>query len=482
MNWTLIARTRVATAVAGAVLALAAGQAQGAGFALQESSASGLGNAFAGGAAAAEDASTVWSNPAGMSRLVSPEVAAVVHLVTPSFKFRDDGSQHALNQPLGNTGGDAGSENFIPNLYATIPINRQWSFGIGLSGPYGLVTDYNDTWLGRYQGVKSDIKTINVNPAVSWRIADNFAIGAGVDWQRIDAELTSKINYSAGLAQAAGQAAAAGLIQPAVAQTIVGLTPTLDAGAKVEGDDNAWGWNVGFLWDLTPQTRLGFHYRSTIEYTVSGNASFDFPALPTVPAQLAPVLQGLAASVNTAACTGSPQPVAPGCTSTDVHADIKLPDIYNLSLFHRLNDRWDLMGDVQFTRWSTFKELTFVRANGTVLASTPENFDDSWRLSAGATYHMNDKWSFRGGVAWDQGPTNDADRTPRLPDESRYWLSAGAQYRFNRNVKLDGAFTYVFVNDASINQSAGSVAANGLINGHYNSNTTVFSAQLTYTF
>jgi long-chain fatty acid transport protein len=478
----MIIRTRVATAVAGAVLALAGGHAQGAGFALQESSGSAVGNAFAGGAAAAEDASTVWSNPAGMSRLVSPEIAAALHLVTPSFKFRDDGSQRAFNQPLGNTGGDAGSLNFVPNLYATLPINRQWSVGVGITGPYGLVTEYNDTWLGRYQGVKSDIKTINVNPAVSWRVADNFAIGVGVDWQRIDAELTSKINYSAGLGDAAGRAAAAGLIQPSVAQTIVGLTPGLDANAKVEGDDDAWGWNIGFLWDLTPQTRLGFHYRSTIKYNVSGNASFEFPTLPAVPTPLAPVLQLLAAGVNTTACTGAPTPPAPGCTSTDVTADIKLPDIYNLSLFHRLNDRWDLMGDVQFTRWSTFKDLTFVRANGTVLKSTPENFDDSWRLSAGATYHMNDRWSFRGGVAWDQGPTNDADRTPRLPDESRFWLAAGAQYRFNRNVKLDGGFIYVFVNDAAINQTDGSQAANGLIKGHYSSNTTVFSAQLTYTF
>jgi long-chain fatty acid transport protein len=482
MHSRLITRTRIATAVAGTVLVLAGGQAQGAGFALQESSGSGLGNAFAGGAAAAEDASTVWSNPAGMSRLVSPQVAAALHLVTPSFKFRDDGSQHAFNQPLGNTGGDAGSNNFIPNLYATVPINRQWSVGVGVSGPFGLVTEYNDTWLGRYQGVKSDIKTINVNPAVSWRVADNFAIGAGVDWQRIDAELTSRINYSGALALAAAQAAAAGRIPAQAAQAIPGLSPGLDAGAKVEGDDNAWGWNAGFLWDLTPQTRLGFHYRSTIKYGVSGNASFDYPALPTVPAQLAPVLQGVAAIVNNSICTGSPTPlVASGC-STDVHADIKLPDMYNLSLFHKLNERWDLMADAQFTRWSTFKELTFIRANGTVLASTPENFDDSWRLSAGATYHMNDQWSFRGGLAWDQGPTNDADRTPRLPDESRFWLSAGAQYRFNRNVKLDGGFTYVFVNDASINQSAGSVATNGLIKGNYSSNTTVFSAQLTYTF
>jgi long-chain fatty acid transport protein len=316
---------------------------------------------------------------------------------------------------------------------------------------------------------------------VSWRVAENFAIGVGVDWQRIDAELTSRVNYSAALAQGAGRAVAAGIIPPAAAQVIGGLTG-LDAGAKVEGDDNAWGWNVGFLWDLTPQTRLGFHYRSTIEYTVAGNASFDYPALPPVPSPVVPALQGVAAVVNNAICTGAQTPLAASGCSTDVHADIKLPDIYNLSLFHRLNDRWDVMGDVQFTRWSTFKELTFVRANGTILASTPENFDDSWRVSGGATYHMNDNWSFRGGVAWDQTPTSDADRTPRLPDENRFWLSGGVQYRFNRNLKLDGAFTYVFVDNTNINQNAGSTAANGLIKGHYDSNTTVFSAQLTYTF
>jgi long-chain fatty acid transport protein len=140
------------------------------------------------------------------------------------------------------------------------------------------------------------------------------------------------------------------------------------------------------------------------------------------------------------------------------------------------------MGDVQFTRWSTFKELRFVRTSGGLLSNTPENFDDAWRVAVGATYHWNDAWSFRGGLAYDQTPTNTPDRTPRLPDEDRYWISVGAQYKFSRNLALDTGFVYIPIKSPDISQNAGSTAANGLIKGSYDANVTVFSAQLTYTF
>ena len=465
-------RTRVAAAIGGLVVSLAAGQALGAGFALQENSGSGVGNAFAGGAASAEDASTLWANPAGMARLASPQIAGAVHLVTPVFKFRDDGSQPAAFQGLGGNGGDAGSLNVVPNLYAVMPLNAQWSVGIGVNAPFGLVTEYDSDWLGRFQGIKSDIKTINVNPSVSWRVTNTFAVGAGVNWQRVDAELTQRVNYSAALGLAAGQAVAAGLIPASLVPTIVAATPGLESAVKIEGDDSAWGWNIGFLWDATPQTRIGAHYRSSIKYHVSANANFDNPTLPTLPPQLAPVVSGLATAVNTQRLFNG------GVTS-----DIELPDLANLSVFHRLSDRWDVMADVQFTRWSTFKELKFVRTTGVELAPpTPENFDDAWRVSIGGTYHWNDAWSFRGGLAWDQSPVNNADRTVRLPDEDRVWIAVGAQYRFNRNLAVDAGFVYIPVQNSDINQNAGSTALNGLVKGHYDANVTIFSAQLTYTF
>lgn len=470
MQSRFIRRARVAAALSGIAVMSAGGYASGAGFALQENSGSAMGNAFAGGAAAAEDASTVWSNPAGMSRLASPEVSLAIHLITPSFKFHDDGSVPAASQPLGGTGGDAGSLNVVPNLYVAVPIDRQWSVGVGVNAPFGLVTEYDDNWIGRFQAVKSDIKTINVNPSVSWRVNDTFAVGAGVSWQRIDAELTQKANYSGALGQAAVTAAGAGAFPTSLVPTIVALTPGLASNVKVEGDDSAWGWNIGLLWDATPQTRIGAQYRSSIKYHVSGNISFDHPALPALPPALAPVVGGLAAGVNGALANGG------------VTANIEVPDIANVSVFHRLNDRWDLMADLQYTRWSTFKELKFVRTTGVALPATPENFDDVWRVSVGATYHWNDAWSFRGGLAWDQTPVTNADRTPRLPDGDRVWIAVGAQYRFNRNLALDGGFVYIPVKRPDILQNAGSTAMNGLIKGNYDASVTIFSAQLTYTF
>jgi long-chain fatty acid transport protein len=415
-------RTRVAAALGGLVIALSATHASGAACALRENTGSAIGHAFAGSAAAAEDASTLWSNPAGMSRLSQTQVAVVANFITPSFKFKDEGSLPAAFQPLGGTGGDAGSLNVVPSLYAALPIDRQWSFGVG------------------------------------------------VDWQRIDAELTSRVNYSAALAQGAGQAAAGGLIPAALVPQIIGLTPGLESKVKVEGDDSTWGWNIGFLWDATPQTRIGAHYRSSVKYKVSGEVSFDHPALPTLPAPLAPVVGLLATNVNAALPNGG------------VTADIKLPDIANLSVFHRLNERWDVMGDVQFTRWSVFKQLEFVRTTGAILATTPENFDDAWRFSVGATYRWNDAWSFRGGLAYDQSPVNTADRTARLPDSDRVWIAVGAQYRFNRNLTFDAGYVYIPMRTGDIDQNAGSTAANGLVKGHYESNVNLVSAQITYTF
>ena len=175
MNRSQFRRSRVAAGVIAAASLLGAGHASGAAFALQEESASGLGNAFAGGAAAAEDASSMSVNPATLSKYSSAQVVLGVHFITPSMKFKNDGSQPAAFQPLGGDGGDAGSTNVVPNLYLAVPINRDLVFGLGINVPFGLVTEYDDDFIGRFQGLKSDVQTINVNPALSWKVNDQFA-------------------------------------------------------------------------------------------------------------------------------------------------------------------------------------------------------------------------------------------------------------------------------------------------------------------
>jgi len=469
-------RTRVAAALAGAALALAGGQSFGSAFALQEQSGSGLGNAFAGGAAAAEDASTVFWNPAGMSRMPGIEAAGVASLICLTAKFNDHNSQPAALQPLGGNGGDAGNCNVVPAGYLVVPVNPQWAFGIGVNVPFGLKTKYDSDWIGRFQAVESKVETINVNPGVSWKPTDNLTIGAGANWQRLKATLTNQVNYAAGIAQAAQGAAAAGLIPPDTVAPIIGAYAGSESFAKVHGDDTAWGWNVGALFEFDKSTRLGVHYRSSLKYTVKGSVEFNNPGIPSsLPPALVPIATALAACVNAGLGCPNPTPLANG----DVSLDIKLPSTTNVSFFKAI-DRWDWMADLQFTNWSSIHDLTVVRSTGAVLESTPENFKNTWRGSIGANYHYNDQWLFRGGIAYDESPVNNTDRTPRLPDENRTWFSIGAQYKFTPQAWLDFGYTYIYIKKPSINQNEGNTAQNGLINGDYKTNVNLASVQFTY--
>jgi long-chain fatty acid transport protein len=452
--------------MAGAALSLAAGHAYGSAFALQEQSGSGLGNAFAGGAAAAEDATTIFTNPAGMSRLTGMQAAVAGSLICLETKFNNNGSLPATFQALGGDGGDAGGCSGLPALYFALPINKQWSAGIGVNAPFGLKTEYDSDWIGRFQGVKSKIETINVNPAVSFKVSDMVSIGGGANYQHLKAELTSRINYAGAIAQAG----AVGQVPAAALGPIVGAYAGAQSDGKISGNDGSWGWNIGVLVNADPQTRFGASYRSKIKYDVSGSAEFTNPPVPALPPSLAPVAGALANAVNGVFKNG------------DIKISIEFPDTANVSIFRQIDSKWDVMADLQYTGWSTVQNLTVVRSTGAVLQTTPENFKDTWRASVGANYHYSDQWMFRGGLAFDQSPIRDELRTPRLPDNDRTWISLGAQYKFSPQLLLDAGYTYIFVKDPSINQNAGSTASYGLISGKYSSNVNIVAVQATYTF
>jgi len=462
--------TRIAAAVAGIGCAMAGSQALGAAFALQEQNASGLGHAYAGGAAAAEDVSTIFFNPAGLVRLQSTQGVVAANAICPSVKFHDSGSQPAAFQTLGGNGGDAGGCAGVPNLYVGIPFTPKWSFGLGVNVPFGLETDYDSNWLGRFQATKSKLETVNVNPVLSWEPTPHLTVGAGVSWQHLKAELGNHVNYAAAFAQGVGGGVAAGQIPAAVAPTLIGAAAGLETSAKVTGNDSGWGWNVGVLWQADERTRYGAAYRSKIKYDVRGSVNFDNPAaLAPLPPTLAPVGAAVMGGVNAVLANG------------DVKLAIEMPDTANVSIFHQFNNKWDLMADLQYTGWSSIQQLQVVRSTGSILSTTPENFRDTWRFSVGANYRYTDQWTFRGGLAFDQSPVRDAERTPRLPDNDRTWIAAGAQYKFSPAIAVDFAWAYIFVKDPNMNQNAGSTLANGLISGSYKSNVNIVGLQLTYT-
>jgi long-chain fatty acid transport protein len=460
-------RTRVGAALTGAALALSAAEALATGFQLNEQSASTIGNAAAAGAAFTDDVTAMWWNPAALSSLDKRQVAAAIHFITPKIEFNNDASVAATNQPLGGNGGDAGGLNVVPNMFFGMPINQQFAFGIGINVPFGLTTEYSDDWLGRYQAIKSQIKTVNVNPAVSWRVTPTFSAGLGITYHYLDARLTQAVNYSGALLRAAQLAG----LPPATIGAVGAATPGLDSKATITADDSAWGWNIGAAWDATPQLRLAAAYRSEIKLDLRGDVDFNNPtiSLPTsTPPALVAAINGLSAAVNQTQLFGR-----------SVQSDIDLPAIANLSMIYRINPQWEVMADAQWTDWSSIPQLAF---NTTpALTTVPLEWDDSWKFAVGASYRYNEQWKLRFGIAFDQTPVT-SHPTPRLPDSDRWWFAVGGEYRHSPNLKFDAGFVYIKGDEANFNQNLGSTASFGLINGSYDASVTIFSLQGVYSF
>jgi len=411
----MIGRKIASVAVAAALGGMAT-SAGASGFAIGTQSGSGVGNAFAGGAAAADDASVAWFNPAAMTLIPGKQIAGALHIVDPSFKFQNTSST-AVGLPGANAdGGDGGDLTAIPNGYFTWAFNPNLSFGLALNAPFGLKTEYDSGWRGRFTAIKSEVTAININPSVGYKINNTVSIGAGLSVQKLDAELT---NQSPG-----------------------GL-------AKLEADDMGYGFNLGALFQVTPSTRIGAHYRSKIKYELEGTATFS---------------------------------AAPAGNS-DVRADLDVPDSLSISVFTALNPQWELMGDITRTGWSSVKQLQVIRTSGPLAGQTLTtlqfNWDSVWRYAVGANYKLSPQTKLRFGVAFDESPTNDVDRTARLPDEDRTWVALGIQWKPSKTSILDVGYAHEFIKDASINNSQG---AAGTVVGNFENKVDILSVQFSMSF
>jgi long-chain fatty acid transport protein len=229
-----------ALAAAASIAALCT-DVRAAGFGLMEQNASGLGNAYAGTAASAEDASTVFFNPAGMTRLGGGNLVTSLNAIKPSVQFENQRSSPSLGF---NAGGDAGSWAFLPAFYYAQALGSDWRVGLAVNSPFGLKTQYDAGWIGRLQGVDSSLKTIAITPAVAYRVTEAISVGASVIAQYAEAQLTS----------------AGSLRGPIV---------------KATGDDWGYGWGVGLLTQPASGLRVGINYRSSIGMSLEG--PFTFP-------------------------------------------------------------------------------------------------------------------------------------------------------------------------------------------------------------
>jgi long-chain fatty acid transport protein len=421
--------TQLVTALS---LGLVSSYAGAAGFQLLEQNVSGLGNGYAGSAAVAENASTIFYNPAGMTQLKDREFSAGLAAIGPSFKFTNNGSSVGNLTGTGN-GGDAGSWAYVPNAYLSWALNKDLYVGVGLSAPFGLKTEYNKPWVGSAQANSFSVETLNLNPSIAYRVNDAVSVGGGVSYQHIDAKYQR------------------------VAATV--LSPTSSVTAKLAGD--AWGWNVGALIAVSPATKVGVSYRSTVNYDLTGD--------------IVTANSGAGAAFDASRTSGT-------------KASLKLPDTAILSATHQLNDKWQLLGDISWTGWSSIPKLDLVRTsgplNGQLGQSLLTDFRDSWRVAVGGNYQYRPDLKLKFGLAFDQTPVRgETSRLVSLPDNDRTQLSGGAQWTLSGGATVDVGLAYLMFADASINNDqTKATELRGLVKGNYTGSAVLLGVQYSMPF
>lgn len=435
------------TRICGAVflpLALT-GTAGAAGFYVPQKGSVGVGLATAGGAARTEDGSTVFFNPAGMTKFAKSIVQVGVDVLFPSVKINNTGSNAttpgtagaALAYPGSN--GDAGSAVLIPNIYFIRPTRNQdlW-FGLAVTSPFGLSLDYDSDWFGRYDSINSELITVDIAPSISYRINERWSIGGGIDIQYADAKLTNAMPDT---------------LNPG------GPTPATDGRAKLRGDDWSAGFNIGVLFSASSRTNLGLHYRSEIKHTLDGKASITD--------------------------LGGPLSMVNG--NFNASTDLDLPAIASLGITHDATNDLRLFGEIQWFGWSSFDEIRTKLGAGLPDAVRPQSFRDTYSAAIGAQYAINSQWTVRGGVRFDQTPTVDGFRNTSIPDSRLTWVGLGATYKSQKGFIFDFGFVNAFFERADIDLTQSFYAgtpASGVVNtrGRTDNNVSTLSLTLAYEF
>ncbi len=450
------------------------------GFQLVEQNASGLGNAFAGQAAGVKNASAVFFNPAALTRVKGWNFVASVEPIGVSTTFSDtastvpSGGAYVFPVPTGNDGGNAGKWIPVPNGYLSGQVTERIWIGVGFNAPFGLETNWDPDWVGRFHATKSKVQALNVNPTIALQLSENLSIGGGANWQHLKADFNQGVAYG-GLAYVGTAQAVAGLpasLQAAALGAVVAqLGPqgrSLEGEGLISGSSKAWGWNAGALLKLGPQAHVGVSYRSKVTHDVTGDVTFQGAPSFTLPGALAPIGEGLNARF----------------ASGPVKTTIKLPDTLSVAAAWE-SDKLEVLADWTRTGWSSIPVLAIARENDSALSSVPLEFQDTWRAGLGLNFILNKAWTLRVGTAYDKAPAQDEFRTPRLPDNNRVWASAGFQWRLSEKAVVDAGYAHLFIPGASSNlpnQDTPTSTPVGALVGDYSAKVDIVGVQLSLHF
>ena len=385
-----------------AAVTLASTQTFAAAFQLNEHSASGLGRAYAGEAAIADNAAVLSRNPAAMTTFDKMALSVSGTYIKPDVDVAGD-IYAGPTKLAPSSESDIAPDAFVPATYFIQPLNDQWAWGIGLFSNYGLSTEYSKTFAAGAGAGDTELLTFNINPNIAYRINSSFSVGAGINAVYAAAEL----NRYAGALSAA--------IPGANSDTRL---------AHLKGDTWGFGWNVGTLYEINENNRLALTYRSQVDLSFDG----DF--------------QG-ATSLNRV---------------VDGNLKLDLPAQAEFAGYHRLNQQFAVHYSVNLTDWSAFQELKATSSGCNmpgqpgVCLNKPEKFKDSTRYSLGGTWYVNPSWEARIGFAYDNTPIEPEYRSLSIPDSDRVWYSAGATYHIDKDMSVDFGMAYLDGKEVDVNE------------------------------
>ncbi|ONF82320.1 long-chain fatty acid transporter [Salmonella enterica subsp. enterica serovar Typhimurium] len=377
--------TKSALAVAVAIIST---QAWSAGFQLNEFSSSGLGRAYSGEGAIADDAGNVSRNPALITMFDRPTFSAGAVYIDPDVNISGTSpSRRTLDAD------NIAPTAWVPNVHFVAPINDQFGWGASITSNYGLATEFNDTYAGGSVGGTTDLETMNL-------IAGDL-----------------------------GQLVAAQ--NPALAP-VAGQIPSDTKIAHLNGNQWGFGWNAGILYELDKNNRYALTYRSEVKIDFKGNYSSDLPI-----------------AINR---FNLPIPTATGGATQSGYLTLNLPEMWEVSGYNRVAPQWAIHYSLAYTSWSQFQELKAKSTAGDTLFEKHEGFKDAYRIALGTTYYYDDNWTFRTGIAFDDSPVPAQNRSISIPDQDRFWLSAGTTYAFNKDASVDVGVSYMHGQSVKINE------------------------------
>ncbi len=405
-----------------------------AGFQLAEYSATGLGRAYAGEAAIADNAGSQWRNPALLTYLEGTQVSGGAIYANPNIDVTGNVSSYGSNYDVNTK--DYADDAIIPNFYLSHKLNEKVGLGFALGTNYGMSTDLGNDYAASHYGDSAEVMTQEANLNIGYQLTEALSIGGGIRYVMAEGHF--------------------GATSPAHGVSTNGPIPNVTL-KYMEGDTTEWAWQLGAAWQINDHHRVGFAYKSEVELNLEGT------------------VKGVGFGLV-------PGTTAPGSLALTLPATAELASMYQLS------EQTTITASINWTDWSSFEKLEAdLGASGTSNVKD-ENWEDNYRFAVGAEYQIDSEWLVRTGIAYDTSAVSDKNRSATIPETDRTWLSIGAGYTWSPQLSFDAGFTYIIAKDATISEPRGyadddtAAAVGGTFEGETSGNVWLLGVQANYRF